>query len=541
MNSIPKINLDPIQNFSEQDQNYSIKTKKILLIIGIIFVVVAIGGIYFWKGNCLKDKVNKLLLEYDFLHKQQENKRENTNSEASAIKVESDVLFPVLVKGNWGYINMKGELIILPKFKSATQFSEGLAQVTLGSKKGFIDKTGNMVIDLSNLGENMQDVWASDFSEGMADIHYKFNGESKTGYIDKTGKVAIDLGFALPIPFSEGKAAICKNEKDGEKFLYKCGYIDKTGKTVIDFSFSHAQSFVNGLAPISIGSKYGFIDSDGKIIIEPQFSIASEFSEDLSAVCIESKCGYIDKIGKFIIPAQFTMLGGKFSNGLAKVSVNNKLGFVDKAGKIVIDPQFYSAGDFIDGLARVVIKEGGIKKTGFIDTFGKIIISLSEIYYDDFFNGLASFRVPTTDDPSGLSKMGYIDITGKSVWNPEYISESALKRKDKMICDQDVIILTPTIKDLEKAAIFSLENNCEKIGSDINLWNNKMDTETKDMLLNTLKKNGILVPDPQKFDEQKDNNVEARICFEDVEAGLICAPVKLVKGISGDWVFLDPL
>ena len=38
--------------------------------------------------------------------------------------------------------NTKGELVIQPKFTEAYSFSHGLAQVKLGKRIGYIDRTG---------------------------------------------------------------------------------------------------------------------------------------------------------------------------------------------------------------------------------------------------------------------------------------------------------------------------------------------------------------------------------------------------------------
>ena len=55
------------------------------------------------------------------------------------------------------------------------------------------------------------------FSEGLADV--RLNG--KWGFIDKSGKVVIPFKYDDALPFSEGFAVV---ELDG-----KDGYIDKNG------------------------------------------------------------------------------------------------------------------------------------------------------------------------------------------------------------------------------------------------------------------------------------------------------------------------
>jgi hypothetical protein len=59
-------------------------------------------------------------------------------------------LFPVNVKGKWGYIDQTGQMVIPPQFGFACRFSEGLATVVTvdgeNEKHGFIDRTRTIVV-----------------------------------------------------------------------------------------------------------------------------------------------------------------------------------------------------------------------------------------------------------------------------------------------------------------------------------------------------------------------------------------------------------
>src|SRR3954462_2626566 len=57
-------------------------------------------------------------------------------------------LFPIRQDGKWGYINRTGEVVIKPQYDDAWDFSEGLAYVREGARRGLIDKTGRMVVEL---------------------------------------------------------------------------------------------------------------------------------------------------------------------------------------------------------------------------------------------------------------------------------------------------------------------------------------------------------------------------------------------------------
>lgn len=69
--------------------------------------------------------------------------------------------------------------------------------------------------------------------------------------------------------------------------------------------------------------------------------------------------GYIDTGGNFAIPPQFnTSLEDyvwPFAGGFAKIKVKGLYGFIDHSGKFAIPPALLHAGDFSDGMVRVVL------------------------------------------------------------------------------------------------------------------------------------------------------------------------------------------
>ncbi len=208
--------------------------------------------------------------------------------------------------------------------------------------------------------------------DSAANVRLPVTVGGKHGYIDGTGKLVINPQFEFGGPFSEGLAMVCVGECD---FDHRLGYhFNKDGKRE-----DLEQHF-----------KYGFIDEAGKLVINPMFESAESFREGLAAVCVgrgcyggfdnkaEKKWGYIDKAGAMVIPPQFDV-AVDFHEGLAGVSIGGKWGYIDKAGKFAINPQFGWSGNFEHGIAPVNI--------------GKL------------------------DDPETI-RSGYIDKTGKYIWQP---------------------------------------------------------------------------------------------------------------------------
>jgi hypothetical protein len=314
--------------------------------------------------------------------------------------------------GRWGFIDDTGTVVIEPKFNVARPFSEGLAAVITELGLGYIDKTGRIVIppQFGTAGGP----FTSAFSEGLAAVPLR--DKNKWGYIDKSGRFAIAPTFSYASPFSEGRAwaAVPKNEW-------------------------------------SIESKVGMLDKEGHWIVEPRFDSAGKFSEGLASVRLDKKTGYINRQGQIVINFQFDAFGGcpdsadkldstRFSEGLAAVQENWKWGFIDRTGKFAIKPSFDCAEQFSEGLAVIGVRDEneGRWRYGYIDKTGAIVIEPRFGLAHAFSGGLALVGVGMTEEAAALKAMdsgktdaeiekeikqnkmkhGYIDKTGKFIWQP---------------------------------------------------------------------------------------------------------------------------
>jgi hypothetical protein len=245
--------------------------------------------------------------------------------------------------GKWGSIDTSGTLVVPMQYFAPPVFSEGLAAVSAGVDQGwsFIDKTGATVLGPFRSAGN--------FSEGLAYVDW-VDGR---GFIDKNGDRVIELPEGLTCEtwpeegFSEGLAMV--KSQEGEVVLY--GFIDTSGDQVIEPRFYWAGAFSEGLAAaaIQVGGevKWGYIDKSGGWVIEPQFYSVSPFSEGLAVVMrLENDgagndfetFGYIDKTGTVVIPMQYSE-ASFFSGGIAGVvfrdAPNGSPNYIDKTGKVI--------------------------------------------------------------------------------------------------------------------------------------------------------------------------------------------------------------
>jgi hypothetical protein len=275
--------------------------------------------------------------------------------------------------GKFGYIAEDGKYIINPNYKYATDFVDGLAlAVKEDSKIEIINIKGETK---ATLDESISE--ANKFSEGLSKVLIG----TKYGYINQDGKIVIPANFANAENFSEGFAAVGNgagiirdnwgNLSVTHKELERYGFINKKGELVINYQFESASNFSENLAIFSNGSKYGYIGTDGKIKINPQFEMASMFIDDFAAFRQGELWGYINKKGEIVINPQFKSVDLFYGNYLAPaITADGKCGYIDVDGKYVINPQFDQATRFYGDIAFIYSN----KKFGIIDQKGKIIV-----------------------------------------------------------------------------------------------------------------------------------------------------------------------
>lgn len=169
----------------------------------------------------------------------------------------------VRIGGKYGYVNLKGEMKIVPQFMDAHQFSNGYAVVSVLASKadtrnknfGLIDTNGTFVIAPNHyrLGK---------FSEGKIAFFTRKNKKTKYGFLDVKGNVVIKPKYEHVKMFKNGLAAV--------KIKEKYGYINSDGKMIIPAKFLNAQDFKYGTALVQVSKKkWAFINLDGEIIVGP--------------------------------------------------------------------------------------------------------------------------------------------------------------------------------------------------------------------------------------------------------------------------------
>ena len=214
-------------------------------------------------------------------------------------------LFSVIKNRNaplFGYINKKGEIIVMPQYIDADLFSHGLAAVrTVDGKWGFIDRSGAMVIPA---------LFEKDFNRVDYDNPY----ESGNLRFDSNQRAIVQVGGKCGLIGRDGKYIVTPRfdamSVDGNNYMVrqgkKWGWCDEDGHVIIDAAYDAVRPF-NGfaLAPVLLNGKWGFIDKKGKAKIMPQYENAVSFTGKVAVVQSDNKIGFVNGQGELHIPLRF--------------------------------------------------------------------------------------------------------------------------------------------------------------------------------------------------------------------------------------------
>lgn len=307
-------------------------------------------------------------------------------------------LFQIVNKNKIGFIDATGRTVIKPSFRSAGEFSEGLAAVRVDGLYGYVDQTGRFVIEPTF-------DYGNSFVEGLALVY--ING--KALFINKNGQKSFEADFQSMGEFEGGLAKVMTPSK-------KMGFIDKKGRLVIDTNFAIINPFVDGLAVVE-GLNH------------------APYSEDDDAILYET--GVIDSTGRWIIPYGKYRNIDDLSNGYFKGALvpnpsdtadkrDYKTALIDKSGKMVLVEK--QGGDYSIsasvgcGLVRAYLRKsqspdkqngkGYNEDTypGFINLQGEVIINDTTYSYANGFSDNRAFVYV-----NGWKKQIIIDTKGRKI------------------------------------------------------------------------------------------------------------------------------
>ena len=285
---------------------------------------------------------------------------------------------------------------ILGRIDDWPRFDNGRALIYTGKEWVIIDKKANIIKTLDING-------ASNFCDGIAQVTMlaENGAKRKYGYIDLNGNPIfpmlsytvekrldgrVNLGLMGQIRKSEGQMAVCRI--DPSTGYIKWGFANEKGVYTITPKYSRVKNFHDGLAAVQ------------EVVDDESFD--------------SGRWGFINTKGEVVIDFIFSREPSDFDNGYALVQTKDGEDVViDKSGNIFMQPERgWSISDFInghavlsgseekgDGFSRRIqygVTDGGRKKVSYEvgEFIGTIYIMNERAYYEDRYS-FAWIDIPT--------------------------------------------------------------------------------------------------------------------------------------------------
>jgi len=307
----------------------------------------------------------------------------------------SEGLIPVAKENQYiTFLDTEGKEVLKVKelegklVESVGVFSEGLARFkNEDGKWGFFDKSGKVVIKARYKS-------VSDFAEGIARVEEETSADNVTATAPSTMSTdaprsfegglppapAVEAPRPVQAPLPMGARAPSQEFRSPVSKIKK-GFIDRAGKEAIKLTPGiHYQDIYEGMIPFTDddGKTYGFMNAKGEKVIKPSkdFRSVGQFNDGYAAFYDGDKWGIVNKKGETVVRAKYDF--ALASSGRIYIKDKNKVGFLDYEGKEIIKPQYDAGLPFIG--ERALVKDGN--KFIIIDKKGNQIGKIDFKYVD---------------------------------------------------------------------------------------------------------------------------------------------------------------
>lgn len=289
----------------------------------------------------------------------------------------------------YGYIDAKGKWLF-EKVKSVYTLSgcyEGMIMCTVNGKHGYLDMKGDEVIITK------YDNAFSFGKSGLAKVGKKSSTSGSTtlwGYVDKKGNEVIPVKYPALGEFYSGLAYA----KDEETNRY--GFLDKTGKWILSPVYLDLLSFdeYGGVWVKQTDAKWHYINKTGKDLgtLDEKGTLSKYFGNQGYAVIENNTSDFVllDQTGATVKKIDDCDGIYNFASGIGgyKCKSNGNYGFIDVNGNKITGCDFDGFDGFTEaGISKVTKTIDGKNKSGYVDAKGNIILPIVYDYVYNFRDG----------------------------------------------------------------------------------------------------------------------------------------------------------
>ena len=286
-------------------------------------------------------------------------------------------LFPVLKNGKWGYMNLKGGLMVPAEYDDAGPFQDGLAVVSKEDLFGIIDKKNQRIVDFQ-YNEILE------FVNNLAIV----KKEDLYGVINRAGKLIFPLIYE---DISIAKNDVYETLKEGETHYFRGDYSpvlyteeelpltfsEKMASVHPEFEVIGELDRASNRAVVKVAGQLNYIDSTGKLMLVTAmewFSDAANLASYQGAYAVfrkKEKYGLMDITGKMVQKNVYEA-SGPFT-GYWPVRDKGNWALLDVKGKVIL-PFEYSFIRYFDDLGYL-IEKGGL--FGLLNSSAKMLLPVS--------------------------------------------------------------------------------------------------------------------------------------------------------------------
>lgn len=195
-----------------------------------------------------------------------------------------DGLAKVRVDDSWGFINMKGEIVISGIFENVSDFKDGYSKFLDNKEENVcLDKSGNLVVLGKIETATFSSIYceAKHFSQGLYLLKRKEDGF--VGVVDRYSKTVI--------PFTMKDIRLISSRNEAPSYIQICDEWEEDEKRHVFYNLSGDRIIPNNGTPIVISQNYE--------------ETADAFSSELAAVSKDNLWGFINEKGEEVIPCVF--------------------------------------------------------------------------------------------------------------------------------------------------------------------------------------------------------------------------------------------
>lgn len=237
-------------------------------------------------------------------------------------------------KDTYGFMDIKGKIIIPAKYKDVQSFKDGKATVQVGQEKySVIDKTGKVLETYNCYNYNS--------SEGLTP-YYDTKGE-KYGYKFYNGTIALTPKFISADRFTNGYAIISIPYGEYDQHY---GIINKKGDYVVKPEYSAIVDLGQGLYSVTknfnLFNNYYYapkalMNIKGELLTDYKFTNILAFEGDYAVASNNTTTFFIDKNGDTVktLPQSNGIGGMKINGDIIKAYIDGGFAYLNKNGDTI--------------------------------------------------------------------------------------------------------------------------------------------------------------------------------------------------------------